>query len=118
MDDFLRALRSSGLISENTLTPLLDHFQNSDVVSGRFSVVLFAALLVEKGELTCWQCARLCEGRFKGFFCDEYKIMDHVCHDQECSYYLAEALDTGRRVVLAFHPDKTGVMKYEVLKHF
>ena len=117
MDIFLRSIRSSRLINETRLERLASEFRKSEVATGRLAVALFASILVEKGELTCWQCAKLRNGQFNGFFCDEFKLVDCMGYDRERNYYLAELVNSGRRVVLAFRPDGTA-KNYEVLKHF
>jgi len=107
MDVFLRSLRSSGLINESRLQNLVNRFQESSVAKEPSAVSVFAFVLVEKGELTCWQCAKLRNGQVKGFFCDEFKLLDCLGYDQERSYYLADVMAGGGRVMLAFRPGAT-----------
>ena len=56
--------------------------------------------LVENNVLTRWQCERLLEGRYKGFFMDAFKLLRHIGHEGSCSTYAAENVQTKHRVVL------------------
>jgi hypothetical protein len=117
MDSFIRTLRLSGLISEEKLAARITEFWEAIGDTTSDPAVFLAALLVEKGDLTCWQCEKLSAGRFKGFFVDNYVLVDHLATGHERSYYLAKDIARGTRAVLGFLPDKTGT-SYIVLKQF
>lgn len=51
---------------------------------------IVADWLVEAQLLTHWQCARLFERRYKGFFLGRYKLLDHLGTGGMSSVYLAE----------------------------
>ena len=48
------------------------------------------AHLVESGLLTAWQSEKLLEGRHKGFFLGNYKLLGHLGTGGMSSVYLAE----------------------------
>lgn len=60
--------------------------------------------LIENKLLTVWQCNKLREGRWKGFFLGPYKLLAHVRTDDEHSIYLAEDVYSHRRDHLAVRP--------------
>ena len=64
----------------------------------------FCDHLVENNVLTRWQCERLLEGRYKGFFLDAFKLLRHVGHEGNCSTYAAENVQTKHRVMLRVFP--------------
>ncbi len=65
---------------------------------------------------------KLFDGKWKGFFLDDYKMLDHAYTDDAYSYYLAEHVSTGRRVVLRVTPyaharNQTGT-EYRIVHEF
>ena len=63
-----------------------------------------ADYLIENKLLTVWQCNKLREGRWKGFFLGPYKILGHVRTDDVHAIYLAEDVISHRRDHLAVLP--------------
>ncbi len=53
------------------------------------SITAFTKYLVVNDILTCWQCAKLRNGKHKGFFIDSLRILDQIDRDEECDFYLA-----------------------------
>ncbi len=103
---FSRLLIDSGLISNGVLRSLTNDFQARVAQGSRRSATLtqFTDYLIASGFLTCWQCAKLREGRWKGFFLESYKILEFLGCDEKCGRYLAERTLDGHRVVLAVTP--------------
>ena len=73
---------------------------------------------VENNVLTRWQCERLLEGRYRGFFMDTFKLLRHIGHEGNCSTYAAENVQTKQCVVLRVFPfdmrREDGGPRYEV----
>ncbi|NLE38918.1 MAG: hypothetical protein GX621_12915 [Pirellulaceae bacterium] len=105
IEDFVDILAKSGLLGEDAIQMALRDFRNI-AVDNRPSSELraFASYLITHGQLTCWQYSRLCEGRFKGFFLDNYELRDHLDRDDRCSRYVARDVKTGRLVIVAVIP--------------
>ncbi len=65
----------------------------------------FADYLIAKEVLTRWQADSLLAGRYKGFFLDQYKILEAL-PDDKVVRMLAENLRTGKHVVLLIEPKR------------
>ncbi|HEY1784785.1 MAG TPA: hypothetical protein VGG30_04520 [Pirellulales bacterium] len=67
--------------------------------------------------ITHWQFRMLCEGKWKGFFIDGYKLLDHLDGRSSDGHYLAECIATRVRVVLRVtgsEPLNTAPLTHEV----
>jgi len=107
LDEFLRLLAASQLLDDAVIESALSGFRTFKADGDSRSSAdcqAFASFLAVHGYLTCWQSKKVYEGRFKGFFLDNYKLRDHVGVDDTCSRYLAEDTGTGRLVILAITP--------------
>jgi serine/threonine protein kinase len=94
-DDFLDLLRRSELLDPAAL----ERWENgpgSKLVSAAES----AASLMASRLLTDWQCQKLLDGRWKGFFLGKYKILDHLGAGAMGRVYLAEHRVMRRQVAL------------------
>ena len=103
---FSELLLASGLLNTSVLRSLTNDF-HGQVASGKqidTSLTTFTSYLVASGFLTCWQCAKLREGRYKGFFLDDYKLLDCLGPDDKVTRFLALHGFNGQRVVLAVTP--------------
>ena len=58
--------------------------------------------LVSNGLITQWQCDKLRVGKHRGFFVDEYKIVDHIGKDYVSTTYMAVNIKSGERIGLRF----------------
>lgn len=105
LEDFLRLLRGSQLLDDAVVELALDGFRGTNVVNGPTDDGrAFASYLVVHGYLTCWQCRKLRDGRFKGFFLDNYELRDHLEVGDTNSRFVAEDTRTGKTVILAVTP--------------
>ncbi|MBM82242.1 MAG: hypothetical protein CMJ78_16880 [Planctomycetaceae bacterium] len=94
--DFLEILQRSKL-----LTPAQIKLANSELKLNDQPTSLDAAKqLVKHGLLTRFQAKRLLEGRYRGFFIDDYKIMDILGCGGMGWVYLGRHVKTGRCVAL------------------
>lgn len=71
----------------------------------------FGDYLVEHQLLTRWQCDRLRAGKYRGFFLDNYKVVEYLRKEGTDDKYLATDLDNGERVVLAVAPPSIAPFK-------
>ena len=53
--------------------------------------------LIQRGVLTRWQCSKLAEGRYKGFFIGRYKLLDDLGGTETNLVYLVENTDSQQR---------------------
>ncbi len=104
VDTFLDLVRRSGLIDEDQLQALLagleqragsEALSDADAVAGR---------LIQSRVLTPWQCQKLREGRYRGFFLGRYKLLDHLGTGGMSSVFLAEHVLMQRRVAIKVLP--------------
>jgi len=96
---FLLCVAASRLIDDATLSSLRGSFIGDSASD-------LADYLVAKSALTRWQADQLLLGRYKGFFVDRYKLVDHVGDTNLRIRYLAEDLQTKKMVVLAMMPKR------------
>ena len=81
-------------------------------------VVAFCDYLVWQKILTRWQCGKLLEGRFEGFFLDHYKLLERVKARARHPLFAAEDVNTAEKVLLAIIPNrlsKSGHVEYSVV---
>ncbi len=102
-DSFLDLVRRSCLVEPDQLDRLLAQLnqQEPEKVSDPEFV---CDHLIEAGLLTRWQCDRLREGRYKGFFLKKYKLLDHIGSGGMSHVYLAEHVLMRRRVAIKVLP--------------
>jgi hypothetical protein len=75
----------------------------------------FSGYLVEQRLLTSWQCKKLLNGQYKGFYLDNYLILDHP--DAAESRYTAKDCQSSSCVTLLLKPwsPSVGRIEYTVL---
>ena len=101
---FLDYLRRSKLVSEDQLTSTLQRCARSH--GGRLpeDPQQIADALIEEGHLTTWHVAKLKEGRYKGFFLGQYKLLGHLSRGGMSNVYLAEHIHMHRRAAVKVLP--------------
>jgi hypothetical protein len=111
--DFSRLIVASGLITDGALDSLLQDFREHFAQGAKYgtSLTAFSTYLVTKNILTCWQNNLLRSGQWKGFFLDQYKLVDRIGDAERCSLYLAEDTTTGESVVLSVTPPSVVPLK-------
>ena len=118
INEFNRTMIESGLISDGSvLADFLASIDESDKIEN--SITGFTKFLIAHEVLTCWQCAKLRNGQYKGFFMDSFRILDHLGHDEKCNRYLARDENTQKYVTISVqHPaektKRTSDIKYSI----
>jgi hypothetical protein len=99
IEGFIETLRCSSLIDEAQLQHLVEEFWS---VSHPFGATLtsFTSFLIGRQILTGWQVAKLRERKFKGYFLDQFVLLDHVDSSSDSSRYLARDRTSGRLVIV------------------
>ena len=64
----------------------------------------FCGFLISTNRITEWQCDKLRMGKWKGFYLDNYLILEHVGKDYSHSYYKARDTRDGKLVRMAVTP--------------
>jgi hypothetical protein len=93
LDKFSELLLASGLMSKEKLAAEKAGFSSN---SGEE----FATYLVGRNILTRWQVEHLLQGKYKGFFLDEYKLLELVGPGKASLRYRAVNTQTGELVIL------------------
>ncbi|HVU87210.1 MAG TPA: protein kinase [Pirellulales bacterium] len=89
-DTFVDLVRRSGLIEQSQLEAALAEFERQAADRSAADAHALCAFLVDRGLLTKWQSDKLLEGRHKGFFLGNYKLLGHLGTGGMSSVYLAE----------------------------
>lgn len=109
LDDFLRVLRSSGLVEPGRIDAELAPWRDADgaiPLAGEPVPDAFVAGLVEGGLLTTWQVDQLRKGRHKGFVLGKYKLLRLLGAGGMSSVYLAEHTTLHHKVAIKVLPVK------------
>jgi eukaryotic-like serine/threonine-protein kinase len=108
LEQFLKYAVKSGLVTENQLREIVDAAK-AELALGVDDVTRLgrlAQLAVVREMLTSWQCAKLLEGRYKGFFLGSYKLLAFLGSSGAASRYLAENSEGGEVEILVAPADK------------
>jgi serine/threonine-protein kinase len=89
-DKFLELLRTSGLVEPDPLKQSLAGLEANKGANALADSNTLADHLVEAGLITRWQADRLLEGRNKGFFLGNYKLLRLLGSGGMSSVFLAE----------------------------
>jgi eukaryotic-like serine/threonine-protein kinase len=101
VERFIGFTRKSGLVDEQRLNAAMRDLR---VSHSNPSLSDLCHYLSTHDILTEWQIGKLRNGQFKGFFMDGYKLLSHIVARETYSAFLAEQVDTGRRVALLITP--------------
>lgn len=96
--DFLELLIRSKLIPPQRLSAAQQHLAAQHLASGQPHEI--AKELVRQGYLTRYQSERLLAGQHRGFFYDDYKLLEILGAGGMGRLYIAEDTKTGQRVAL------------------
>jgi hypothetical protein len=101
---FLRLAVASGLLRPADLPAIRRAYAEvrDRVATDGERISSFMKYLVERGLLTQWQCSKLVEGRYKGFFVGRYKLLDRSGGIESKQEYVAENTETGDVVEMHF----------------
>jgi eukaryotic-like serine/threonine-protein kinase len=107
-EKFLALLFASRLFDLHGLEAAIEGQQTSDLAQ-------LCEHLMSRDLLTKWQCDKLRNGQYKGFFLGGFRILDHV--SEEGCLYRAEECSTRRKVTLSVQPNAEwpGGIEYRVV---
>lgn len=101
-DAFLELLERSGLLPAEKISAATDRLKLREQTEPRE----VARLLVRDALITRFQAERLLEGRYRGFFIEQYKVLEILGAGGMACLYLAEDTLNGERVALKVISDK------------
>jgi hypothetical protein len=104
IDAFVATTRRSGLVNEAQLEQLLREWQDSQSKPFGESLTSFTTFLIGRHVLTAWQVSKLRENKFKGYFLDEFVLIDHLDSGRDSSRYLGRNCSTGQFAIVTVHP--------------
>ena len=103
-ETFLDMVRRSSLVENDQVDALLSELKGRSGEAALDDVDFLADRFVEAGLITRWQCDRILEGRYRGFFLGKYKLLDILGSGGMSSVYLAEHVLMQRRVAIKVLP--------------
>jgi hypothetical protein len=93
------------LCTEQQVSELLDMFDTESRDTAKCDAVnQFCRFLIDASVVTEWQCEKLKAGKWKGFYLDEYVLLEQVGKDRTTSSYRARDVRDGTRVCLVITP--------------
>lgn len=106
LNGFLKVLIKSGLIEKEQRRHVFASFRDAypKGQDGPDELAVLCKFLVARDVLTVWQCNKLRHGQYKGFFVDEFRLLDRAGVDGDDTLYLAEDLRSGGYVHLGVEP--------------
>ncbi|MCA9268226.1 MAG: serine/threonine protein kinase, partial [Planctomycetales bacterium] len=107
--NFLDLTARSRLVSEDELAKAFADFRelhegDSLDETSETGAESLADFLIDRDLLTRWQCDKLLDKKYKGFFLGKYKLLGHLGTGGMSSVYLAEHLLMQRRVAIKVLP--------------
>jgi hypothetical protein len=104
--EIIGLLSRSGLTSEEDASRCFDTYAKSCVAINSIpdGITAFCIFLISTGVVTPWQCDKLRQGKWKGFFYQEFEFLDCIGVDYNYSYYLAKDTRTNSYVRLRMSP--------------
>ena len=116
---FIDLLGKSQLCTEQQIGQLVSSFETErgDIASGDV-VTQFCDFLVAINAVTAWQCDKLKAGKFKGFYLDDYVLLEHSGKGADYSSYKSRDTRNGNIVNLVIRPrpvnETGGKIEYRV----
>ena len=111
-EQFLSIVRKSKILSDSQFDFWLNQIEKS-APKIRTSTELISQNLVEQQLMTPWQAKKLLQGKHKGFFIGNYKILQHLGSGGMSSVYLAEQTLSGQqRAIKVLPKDKLKEKSY------
>jgi serine/threonine-protein kinase len=102
LDKFLELVQKSGLASSTETVAWRAEFPFT--LTDEFAVEELCLQLIGKGVLTTWQCDKLRQGKWKGFFLDGYCFLSRISMDDTSSTYLCREVATQKYVAMRVTP--------------
>jgi hypothetical protein len=108
IEEFTTLLVRSGLSGEPETRDLIaGHESQCREYGTPETAESFCDFLVATNLFTRWQCEKLLNGKWKGFYLDNYLILDRDAKDSERTYYKARDTRTGKLVRMSVRPTET-----------
>lgn len=115
LDKFLELLQRSELARPSEVVAWCAEFPITSTDSQ--AVDELCRHLTGKGVLTPWQCDKLRQGKWKGFFLDGYCLLGQIGKDDTSSTYLCREVATHKYVAMRVTPphfSTDGLFRYEI----
>jgi serine/threonine protein kinase len=106
LDRFVGLVERSKLIDPPTLDGAISAWKQRATLAELDDAAPCAEHLVETGLLTRWQARKLLEGRHRGFYLGNYRLLDHLGTGGMSSVYLAEHVRLRRRAAIKILPHR------------
>ena len=105
LERFICLLGKSQLCTEQQIGQLVSRFEleRGDIASGD-EVTQFCDFLVAINAVTAWQCDKLKAGKFKGFYLDNYVLLEPSGKGVDYSSYKSQDNKNGNIVNLIIRP--------------
>jgi hypothetical protein len=100
LECFICLLGKSQLCTEQQIGQLVSSFERERGDISGDVVTQFCDFIVSKNIVTAWQCDKLQAGRFRGFYLDDYLLLEVVGQDNISRSYRARDLRDGTTVRL------------------
>jgi len=94
LERFSALVVASGLVESTAIAALQNCFTGETARE-------FGDYLVANEALTRWQADMICEGKYKGFIFEGYKLLDHIGPQENTNRYRAMNLRDGKIVLLS-----------------
>jgi hypothetical protein len=105
IDNFVATLRHSGLMHKVQVDDFLRDLGNK-TGHAELTVDSLIILLISSDLLTPWQAGKLKDNRYKGFYLDDYLLLDRLEVRADYTRYLSRHLPSSQNVVLrVFRPE-------------
>jgi hypothetical protein len=106
LEHFAHLLRQSNLCTEKQVGELIGRFEDErrQIKSHGDAVTPFCSFLISTNAVTEWQCNKLKMGKWKGFYLDDYVLLEQVGKDYYTASYRARDIRDGSIVCLVVTP--------------
>jgi hypothetical protein len=102
INTFLDLVLRSGLLSSSEMCDACVGFDTLQTNENALSDL--CKHLIDKRALTEWQCDKLRQGKYKGFFYDGYRLLSRLGMGETFSTYLGQQVSTGKLVEIDVTP--------------
>jgi hypothetical protein len=100
IEEFSELLIKSELVNQRKFESLYTSFINSfaSQSTAGISLTSWISYLIKEDVVSCWQCFKLRQRKYKGFFLDQYKLIDFHGLQEGGNVYLVEK-EPGQRLI-------------------
>jgi hypothetical protein len=105
VEHFVSLLIESGLSNPHEAESLTESFRSEVRKLGKADTAeAFCAFLTATGLFTEWQCDKLLQGKYKGFYLDNHLLLEQCGKDDRTSSYKARDTRDGKLVCVVVTP--------------